>query len=89
MKRGERSARLGSSATIGEGPFGDQDESLLHLANASAIRQYEGIRHTDGKWDAFWLAQLLLLGIQPEGYIYPKAERSARERKRPLTFFIF
>jgi hypothetical protein len=69
---------------------GLQEEGYrMHLANASAIRQYEGIRHTDEKWDAFWLAQLLLLGIQPEGCIYPKAERSARERKRPLTFFFF
>jgi transposase len=42
----------------------------MHLANPSAIRQYEGLKHTDDKWDAFWLAQLLLLGILPQGYIY-------------------
>ena len=59
---------------------GLQEEGYrVHLANPSAIRQYEGIKHTDDKWDAFWLAQLLLLGILPEGYIYPRAERSTRD----------
>jgi transposase len=60
----------------------------VHLANPSAIRQYEGIKHTDDKWDAFWLAQLLLLGILPEGYIYPKAERSTRDLLRRRLLFV-
>ena len=25
----------------------------VHLANPSAIKQYEGLKHTDDKWDAF------------------------------------
>jgi len=56
----------------------------LHLANPSAIRKYEGLKHSDDKHDAFWLAHLLRLGILPEGYIYPKAERPVRDllRKR-------
>jgi len=44
----------------------------VHLANPSAIKQYEGLKHTDDKWDAFWLAHMLRLDILPEGYIYPK-----------------
>jgi len=34
--------------------------------------------------DGFWLAHLLRLGVLPEGYIYPKAERAVRDllRKR-------
>lgn len=60
----------------------------VHLANPSAIRQYEGIKHTDDQWDAFWLAQLLLLGILPEGYIYPKAERSTRDLLRRRLLFV-
>ncbi len=44
----------------------------LHLTNPSAIQQYEGLKHTDDKWDSFWLAHMLRLGILPEGYIYPK-----------------
>jgi transposase len=60
----------------------------MHLANPSAIRQYEGLKHTDDKWDAFWLAQLLLLGILPQGYIYPKAERPARDLLRRRLLFV-
>jgi len=60
----------------------------MHLANPSAIRQYEGLKHTDDKWDAFWLAQLLRLGILPEGYIYPKAERPARDLLRRRLLFV-
>jgi len=56
----------------------------VHLANPSAIEQYSGLKHGDDKHDAFWLAEMLRLGILPEGYIYPKEERPARDllRKR-------
>lgn len=56
----------------------------MHLANPSAIKQYEGLKHSDDARDAFHLAQLLKLGILPEGYIYPKEERPMRDllRKR-------
>ena len=56
----------------------------LHLANPSAIKQYEGLKHCDDITDAFHLANLLRLGILPEGYIYPKQERPVRDllRKR-------
>ena len=54
------------------------------LANPSAIKQYEGLKHSDDSRDAFHLAQLLKLGILPEGYIYPREERPVRDllRKR-------
>jgi transposase len=57
-----------------------------HLANPAAIKQYEGLKHTDDEWDAFWLAHMLRLGILPEGYIYPKAQRPLRDllRRRGL-----
>ncbi len=56
----------------------------VHLANPSAIQQYSGLKHSDDKHDAFWLAEMLRLGILPEGYIYPKEERPLRDllRKR-------
>jgi transposase len=56
----------------------------VHLANPSAIQQYAGLKHSDDKHDAFWLAEMLRLGILPEGYIYPKEERPVRDllRKR-------
>src|SRR5436853_6707182 len=56
----------------------------VHLANPAAIQQYSGLKYTDDHSDARWLAQLLPLGVLPQGYIYPKAQRPAREvlRKR-------
>ena len=60
----------------------------VHLANPSAIRQYEGLKHTDDQSDAFWLAQLLMLGILPQGYIYPKSERPTRDLLRRRSLFV-
>jgi len=56
----------------------------VHLANPSAIQRYSGMKHSDDRHDAFWLAEMLRLGILPEGYIYPKQERPMRDllRKR-------
>jgi transposase len=54
----------------------------MHLANPSAIQQYEGLKHTDDKWDSFWLAHMLKLGILPQGYIYPKKQRAMRDLMR-------
>jgi len=56
----------------------------VHLANPSAIKQYEGLKYVDDKYDSFWLAHMLRLGILPEGYIYPKESRPLRDllRKR-------
>ena len=56
----------------------------VHLANPSAIQQYSGMKYSDDRHDAFWLAEMLRLGILPDGYIYPKQERPIRDllRKR-------
>jgi transposase len=56
----------------------------MHLANTAAIQQYEGLKYTDDHSDARWLAHLLRLGVLPQGYIYPRAERPVRDllRKR-------
>src|ERR687885_2798771 len=56
----------------------------VHLANPAAIQQYSGLKYTDDHSDARWLAHLLRLGVLPEGYIYPKAQRPVRDllRKR-------
>jgi transposase len=51
----------------------------VHLANPSAVKQYEGLKYTDDRWDSFWLAHMKLLNILPEGYIYPKQQRSVRD----------
>ena len=68
---------------------GLQDDGYkVHLANPSAIKQYEGLKHTDDKWDSFWLAHLKRLNILPEGYIYPKEERPVRDLLRRRLLFV-
>jgi len=61
----------------------DADYSVA-LVNTCAVKQYEGLKHTDDQYDAYWLAHLMRLGILPTGYIYPKEKRSLRDllRKR-------
>jgi len=54
----------------------------VHLANTTAIVQYSGLKYADDDTDAAWLAKLLRLGVLPEGYIYPKAERAVRDLLR-------
>jgi len=60
----------------------------VHLANPSAIKQYEGLKHSDDQHDAFFLAQLLILGILPQGYIYPKKDRPVRDLARKRMFLV-
>ena len=66
----------------------DAGYRTLHLANPSAIKQYEGIKHTDDQHDAFFLAQLLILDILPQGYIYPKENRPVRDLARKRLFLV-
>lgn len=54
----------------------------VHLANTAAIQQYGGLKHTDDRHDARWLAHLLRLGLLPEGYIYPREQRAIRDLSR-------
>src|SRR6266581_8691465 len=60
----------------------------VHLANTAAIQQYEGLKYTDDHSDARWLAHLLRLGVLPEGYIYPKADRAVRDLLRKRAHFV-
>jgi len=54
----------------------------VQLANPAAMQKYSGMKQTDDETDALWLAEMLRLGILPEGYIYPKAERPVRDMLR-------
>jgi len=56
----------------------------VKLVNTAAVQTYSGLKHTDDKDDARWLAHLLRLNILPTGFIYPKEERAVRDllRKR-------
>jgi len=66
----------------------DAGYSSAHLANPAAIKQYEGLKYSDDQHDAFFLAQLLILGILPQGYIYPnvaKAQDAVSPRRPRVT----
>ncbi len=56
----------------------------VKLVNTAAVQTYSGLKHTDDKDDARWLAHLMRLKILPTGFIYPKKERAVRDllRKR-------
>ena len=54
----------------------------VHLANVSAIKQYEGLKRTGDEADAAHLAHLLRLGLLPQGYICPKPLRAVRDLSR-------
>lgn len=60
----------------------------VHLANPRAIQPYAGLKHSDDIHDAFWLADLLRLGILPEGYIYPKESRPLRDLLRKRSYLV-
>jgi transposase len=66
----------------------DAGYGTAHLANPSAIKQYEGLKYSDDQHDAFFLAKLLILGILPEGYIYPKEHRPVRYLARKRMFLV-
>src|SRR6202165_4280875 len=51
----------------------------VHLANTSAIKQYEGLKHSGDETDAQHLAHLLRLGILPTGTILPREHRAVRD----------
>jgi transposase len=63
-----------------------ENDYTVHLANTLAIKQYNGIKHTNDATDARFLAHLLRLNILPTGYIYPKDQRHVRDvlRRRLL-----
>jgi transposase len=54
----------------------------VHLANTTAIKQYDGLKHRGDESDARQLAHLLRLGILPEGHIMPQAKRAVRDLAR-------
>jgi transposase len=58
----------------------------VRLANTVALKQYNGLKYTDDKTDARYLAHVFRLGILPEGYIYPLDMRCVRDvlRRRLL-----
>lgn len=55
----------------------------MELANPTACaQQYSGLKYSDDKHDAFWLAHMRRLDILPTGHIYPPEQRAVRDMLR-------
>jgi transposase len=54
----------------------------VHLANTVAIKKCDGLKYSGDFADAAQLAQLLRLGILPQGYICPPERRVVRDLAR-------
>jgi transposase len=54
----------------------------VHLANTTAIKKYDGLKHSGDEADARHLAYLLRLGILPTGTILPPEHRAVRDLAR-------
>ncbi len=54
----------------------------VHLANTTAIKKYDGLKHSGDEADARYLAHLLRLGTLPTGTILPREERAVRDLAR-------
>ena len=60
----------------------------VRLVNTLAVKQYEGLKYSGDRHDAFYLAHLMRLGILPTGYIYPKEQRAIRDLLRRRLFLV-
>jgi transposase len=60
----------------------------VNLVHPPKVTPYKGLKHTDDKHDAFFLAHLMRLGILPTGYIYPRELRGVRDLNRKCRRFI-
>lgn len=54
----------------------------VQLANPAGLSQYDGLKSANDKTDAFFIAELLRLGILPTGHIYHHKLRPVRDLLR-------
>lgn len=54
----------------------------IRLANPARMQENIGLKSANDKTDARFLAKQVAMGVLPEGYIYPKEERSLRDLLR-------
>ena len=56
------------------------------LANPAKMKQYDGLKHTDDVSDAYFLCELMRLGILPTSHLYDRQTRPVRDllRRRML-----
>lgn len=58
------------------------------LVNVLAVKQYDGLKHTDDKDDAFHLAHLMRLGILPIVQVVPRETRWLRDLMRRRSHLV-
>jgi len=54
----------------------------MRLANPARMQENIGLKNANDKTDARFLAKQMVMGVLPEGYIYPKGQRSVRDLLR-------
>jgi transposase len=60
----------------------------VRLVHTSGATNFSGMKYTDDKHDARWIAHMLVLGILPEGHIMPPEGRSLRDLLRRRSFLV-
>lgn len=60
----------------------------VRLCNPAKADRYDGLKYSDDFSDARWLAEMRRLGILPEGYIYPPAQRAVRDLLRRRAYLV-
>jgi transposase len=60
----------------------------VRLMNPTKASAHSGLKYTDDKHDARWIASLLALGILPEGHIMPVEERGLRDLLRRRLYLV-
>jgi transposase len=60
----------------------------VRLVNTNKASTFSDMKYRDDRHDARWIAKLQALGILPEGYIAPRAERAVRGLLRRRAFMV-
>lgn len=60
----------------------------VRLAHVGGNQQYSGLKHSNDKTDAIWLAKMARLNVLEEGSIYPKERRGLRELLRRRLWMV-
>ena len=58
------------------------NQYATRLANPARMQENIGLKSANDKTDARFLAKQMVMGVLPEGYIYPKEERPVRDLLR-------
>lgn len=60
----------------------------LKLVHVAACKQYAGLKYTDDQSDCLWLNRMNRLGVIPQGYIYPRQDRTIRDLLRKRLYLV-